>query len=229
MVGLGSGRAAFTFVGLLGQRVKSGLRIRCVPTSQATQEMATELGISLASLEQVNSIDISVDGADEVDPNLDLIKGYGGALLREKIVAAASNRLVILVDSTKLVPELGSRGILPVEVIPFGLSHCRRRLAELGYPSKPRLQDGKVFVTDNGNYILDCTVSAMADAASIERSVLAIPGVVGTGLFLGMTDTVVVQNGESVEIKQRVPGKGSRTPNRRQQAIHHGFKDAKGE
>ncbi len=221
VVGLGSGRAALNFVRALGGRVNSGLRIRCVSTSQSTTEMATNLGISMMTLDEVTSIDITVDGADEVDPDLNLIKGYGGALLREKIVAAASKRLVILVDSTKLVPVLGSRGVLPVEVVPFGLSHCRHRLAELGYPAKPRLHDGKVFITDNGNNILDCTVTAMPDAASIEKSLSAIPGVAETGLFLGMADTVLVQDGESVEIKQRAPGKGSRAPIRRQRTIHH--------
>jgi ribose 5-phosphate isomerase A len=203
VVGLGSGRAAVTFMRVLSERVKSGLRIRCVPTSQATAEMATELGLPLVTLDQANPIDITVDGADEVDPKLDLIKGYGGALLREKIVAAASKRLVILVDSTKLVPVLGSRGVLPVEVIPFGLSHCRNRLAELGYSSEPRLRDGKPFVTDNGNHILDCTITAIADPASLQKSILAIPGVVETGLFLGLADSVLIQNGVSVEIKRR--------------------------
>ncbi len=212
VVGLGSGRAAATFVRVLSERVKSGLRIRCVPTSQATAETAMELGIPLVTLDQAGPIDITVDGADEVDPKLDLIKGYGGALLREKIVAAASKRLVILVDSTKLVPVLGSRGVLPVEVIPFGLSHCRHRLAELGYPSEPRLRDGKHFVTDNGNHILDCTITAIADPASLQNSILAIPGVVETGLFLGLADSVLVQDGGSVEIKQRALGNGSRAP-----------------
>ncbi len=221
VVGLGSGRAAATFVRALSGRVKSGLRIRCVPTSQATAEMATELGIPLVTLDQAGPIDITVDGADEVDPKLDLIKGYGGALLREKIVAAASNRVVILVDSTKLVPVLGSRGVLPVEVIPFGLSHCRRRLAELGYPSEPRLRDGKLFITDNGNHILDCTIAAIADPASLEKSILAIPGVVETGLFLGFADSVLVQDGGSVEIKQRASGNQSRATSRRRRATNH--------
>ncbi len=221
VVGLGSGRAEVTFVRALSGRVKLGLQIRCVPTSQATAEMATELGIPLVTLDQAGPIDITVDGADEVDPKLDLIKGYGGALLREKIVAAASKRLVILVDSTKLVPVLGSRGVLPVEVIPFGLSHCRRHLAELGYPSEPRLGDGKLFVTDNGNHILDCTITATADPASLEKSLLAIPGIVETGLFLGLADSVLVQDGGSVKIKQRSSGKRSSGTARRQRATNH--------
>ena len=221
VVGLGSGRAALNFVRALGGRVHSGLQVRCVSTSQSTTEAATHLGITMVTLDEVTSIDITVDGADEVDPHLNLIKGYGGALLREKIVAAASKRLVILVDSTKLVPVLGSRGVLPVEVVPFGLSHCRGRLAELGYPAKPRLHDGKDFITDNGNPILDCTVTAMPDAASVEKSLMTIPGVLETGLFLGMADTVLVQDGESVEIKQRAPDKWSGAPSGRQRAIHH--------
>lgn len=203
VVGLGSGRAALTFVRALGERVKSGLQVRCVPTSRSTADLAAELGITLISLEDANPINITVDGADEVDPKLNLIKGYGGALLREKIVAAASKRLVILVESPKLVPRLGSRGVLPVEVVPFGLSQCRRRLSELGYPSEPRVRDGGIFVTDSGNHILDCAIKPIADPVKLEQTILAIPGVVDTGLFLGLADTVLVQNGESVEIRRR--------------------------
>jgi ribose 5-phosphate isomerase A len=146
---------------------------------------------------------MDVDGADEVDPHCNLIKGYGGALVREKIVAAASRRLVILVGPEKLVPVLGSHGILPVEVVPFGLALCRRRLAAMGWVPQPRADDGKLFVTDNGNYILDCRVSPLDRPEELEQEVCAIPGVVGTGLFLGMADTVLIQNGEAVEVRNR--------------------------
>jgi ribose 5-phosphate isomerase A len=133
-----------------------------------------------------------VDGADEVDPAGNLIKGYGGALVREKVVAAASRRVVILVGREKLVPVLGSRGILPVEVIPFAVGAVSRRLAALGCPAQVRMHDGSRFVSDNGNWILDCAVGPLDNPAELDSAIRAIPGVVGTGLFLGMNPTVLV-------------------------------------
>ena len=202
-VGLGSGRAATAFVEALGTRVRGGLRVRGVPTSQATADVATRCGIPLTSLTEDTGIDVTVDGADEVDPQLNLIKGYGGALVREKIVAAASRRLVILVGAEKLVPVLGTRGTLPVEVVPFGAGSCRRRLQAMGHASTVRATDGRVFVTDNGNHILDCRVTAIADPAELDRAIRSIPGVVGTGLFVGMADMVLIQDGERIETRQR--------------------------
>lgn len=203
VVGLGSGRAAMAFVRALAGRVQSGLRVRGVPTSQPTADLAAQLGIPLGTLEEIDTIDVTLDGADEVDPQLNLIKGYGGALVREKIVAAASKKLIILVGAEKLVSTLGARGILPVEVVPFGLAPCRRRLAALGYPSTPRLADGRLFTTDNGNHILDCTVTTIANPADLDRTILAIPGALGTGLFVGMADVVLVQDGDTVHVQQR--------------------------
>ena len=203
IVGLGTGRAATAFVHALGAAVKEGLRVQGVPTSQVTADLATQLGIPLATLDEVGQIDVTFDGADEVDPHLDLIKGYGGAMVREKIVAASSRRLIILVGAEKLVPVLGSRGILPVEIVPFGLPLCQRRLTTLGCRPTVRLVDGQPFVTDNGNQILDCGISPIRDPAAFEQSILSIPGVVGTGLFIGMADTVLVQDGEMVEVRQR--------------------------
>ena len=202
-VGLGSGRAATAFVEALGKRVQAGLRVRGVPTSQATADVATRCGIPLISLDEDTSIDVTVDGADEVDPQLNLIKGYGGALVREKIVAAASRRLVILVGAEKLVPVLGTRGILPVEVVPFGAALCRRRLQAMGHASTLRALDGRAFVTDNGNHILDCRVAAITDPADLDRAIRSIPGVVGTGLFVGMAHTVLIQDGERTDVRQR--------------------------
>ncbi|MGH7266361.1 MAG: ribose-5-phosphate isomerase RpiA, partial [Candidatus Rokuibacteriota bacterium] len=207
--GLGTGRAATAFVEALGARVRAGLRVRGVATSRATAELAAGLGIPLVTLADVEAIDLTVDGADEVDPRCDLIKGYGGALVREKIVAAASGRLVVLVGAEKLVPVLGSRGILPVEVLPFGLEPCRRRLAAFGWTPRPRVRDGRLVVTDNGNHLLDCGVPALDRPEETEAAVRAIPGVVGTGLFLGMADTVFVQAGDAVEVRSR-PGAGGR-------------------
>lgn len=203
VVGLGTGRAATAFVRALGGAVKAGLRVTAVSTSQVTAALAAQLEIPLTTLEKVSSIDVTFDGADEVDPRLDLIKGYGGALVREKIVAASSRRLIILVGAEKLVPVLGSRGILPVEVVPFGLPLCRRRLTELECGSTVREHYGQPFVTDNGNYILDCSISPLPDPAAFEQAILGVPGVVGTGLFIGMADTVLVQDGDTVKVQKR--------------------------
>jgi ribose 5-phosphate isomerase A len=203
VVGLGTGHAATAFLHALGERVRAGLRVRGVPTSQASAELARRLGIPLVSLDAVDQIDVDVDGADEVDPRCDLIKGYGGALVREKIVAASARRLVILVGPEKLVPVLGSHGKLPVEVVPFGLALCRRGLSALGCVPELRTHQGKPFVTDNGNLILDCRVGPLTRPAEMERAIRAIPGVVGTGLFLGMAHTVLIQNGSEVEVRQR--------------------------
>jgi ribose 5-phosphate isomerase A len=192
-IGLGSGRAAWAFVQLLGERVSTGrLTVRGVPTSGETAHVAEQHGVPLVNLADAGELAVTVDGADEVDPNLDLIKGYGRALLREKVVAASSRRLIILVGEEKLVPRLGARGRLPVEVVPFAVPLCHRRLSALGLRPVLWETDGKPGVTDNGNHILDCETDPIADPARMEAAVSAIPGVVGTGLFLGMTDTVLV-------------------------------------
>jgi ribose 5-phosphate isomerase A len=192
-IGLGSGRAAQAFVKALGERVRNGrLHVHGVPTSKETESLATQESIPLLTLEQAGILDLTVDGADEVDPNLDLIKGYGRALVREKIVAASSRRLIILVGDEKLVPRLGTRGKLPVEVTPFAMPLCERRLRKLGCQPVPYVKGGGLFVTDNGNHILDCQIDPITDAIQLENDISAIPGVVGTGLFLGMADAVLV-------------------------------------
>ncbi len=172
IVGLGTGHAATAFIRALGDRVQSGLKVRGVPTSQASADLARQLKIPLVSLDEVDSIDVDVDGADEVDPQCNLIKGYGGALLREKIVAAASRKILILVGPEKIVPVLGSHGKLPVEVVPFGRGPIIGALAELGCTPQVREQGNKPFVTDNGNLILDCKIPPIEQAAALE---LAIP------------------------------------------------------
>jgi ribose 5-phosphate isomerase A len=197
VVGLGSGRAAAAFVRAIAARVRKGLSVQGVPTSSETARLARELGIPLVELGE-GPIDVTVDGADEVDPRLDLIKGYGGALVRERIVAAASQRQVILVDASKLVPKLGTRGRLPVEVIPFALALCRRRLKDLGCEPTPRQVEGRPFVSDNGNFILDCAIGPLDDPAALERQIRSIPGVVDTGLFLGTAHTVLVAEGARI-------------------------------
>lgn len=203
VVGLGTGRAAATFIQALGERVRGGLNVRGVPTSKASEQLARELHIPLATLDEVEAVDVTIDGADEVDPQLNLIKGYGGALIREKIVAAASRKLVILVGEEKLVPALGSRGKIPVEVVTFGLAATAAHLRRLGLEPHRRLADGQPLVTDNGNAIFDCGTGPIANPAELEAAIGAIPGVVGTGLFLGMADVVLVQRGERVEELKR--------------------------
>jgi ribose 5-phosphate isomerase A len=202
-LGLGTGRAATAFLHALGERVRAGFHVRGIPTSQASHDLAWQLGIPLTTFEEVETLDVDVDGADEVDPDLNLIKGYGGALVREKIVASAARRLVILVGPEKLVPALGGRGTLPVEVVPFGLIPCMRRITGLGFLPQPRMHDGKLFLSDNGNFILDCRVPVLTQPAETERSLRAIPGVVATGLFLGMAHSVLIQRGDTVEVRQR--------------------------
>lgn len=205
VVGLGTGRAAADFVRALAiHRKEGGLAVRGVPTSHATEELAAELGIPLVGMEEVEEIDVTFDGADEVDPALDVIKGYGGALVREKIVAAASRKLVILVGNEKLVQRLGQRGRLPVEIVPFAAAFCRRRFRSLGLEADLRPgADGEPLLSDNGNWILDCRVERIPNPSQLDQALLAIPGVVGTGLFAGMADAVIVQDGEHVEVRTR--------------------------
>jgi ribose 5-phosphate isomerase A len=206
VVGLGTGRAATAFVRALGERVRAGLHVRGIPTSEATANLAAQLGVPLTSLNDVEQIDVTVDGADEVDPSLNLIKGLGGALVREKIVAASARQFVVLVGDEKLVPVLGAHGTLPVEVVPFALAFCWRRLEKLGYPSQPRQLQGRAFVSDNGNPILDCRVNALARPHEVEEAIRSIPGVVGTGLFVGMAHMVLIQRGETAEVRERKKG-----------------------
>jgi ribose 5-phosphate isomerase A len=192
VIGLGSGHASSEFITKLGERVRAGLSVRGVPTSRASEELARRSGIHLVSLAEGLPLALTVDGADEVDPHLDLIKGYGRALVREKIVAAASRKLVILVGPGKEVPVLGARGKLPVEVVPFALPLCRQQLTKLGCNPVLYEEDGNPFVTDNGNHILDCAVAPILHPDQFEAHLRAIPGVVGTGLFLNMADAVLV-------------------------------------
>jgi ribose 5-phosphate isomerase A len=202
VIGLGTGHSARAFVHALAERVRGGFRVRGVPTSRRIAELARQLGIPLATLEECPSLELDVDGADEVDPRNNLIKGYGGALVREKIVAAAAKRLVILVGEEKLVPVLGSRGKLPVEVLPFGLAVCERALTALGCAPELRQEGDKPYATDNGNYILDCRVGPLEAPQDLEQAIRAIPGVVGTGLFLGMKPTVLVGKADCVEVRE---------------------------
>jgi ribose 5-phosphate isomerase A len=210
VVGLGTGKAARAFILALGERVKAGLRVRGIPTSKASEELAIELGIPLTTLDETEVIDVAVDGADAVEKGtLHLLKGLGGALIREKVVAASARRFVVVVTEQEKICDgkLGTgpaKSILPVEVVPFALAFCRRRLARLpGCRPEPRNKDGALYITDNGNPILDCHMDPIDDPEALERQVLAIPGVVGTGLFLGMAEVVLVPVDGRVEALQR--------------------------
>ena len=206
-LGLGSGTTAHIFVDLVGERVKAGLDVRCVATSEATAAQAKALGVKLATLDEIPELDLTVDGADEIDPELRLIKGGGGALLREKIVAAASRRMAVIADSRKLVPRLGAFP-LPVEVVPFGLAATRRHieqaLAGLGLAGPLRLRgDNTPFVTDGGHLILDCALGEIRDPERLADALDEIPGVVEHGLFLGYAELAVVAGAGRVEVIRR--------------------------
>src|SRR5690348_7341635 len=189
-VGLGTGRAASAFIRALGE---SGIKVRGVPTSRASAELAHQYGIELTTLGDAKRLDVDLDGADEVDPRLNLIKGYGGAMVREKVVAAASKRFIVLVGPEKLVARLGARKRLPVEVVPFARDFVANRVRTLGLKAQVRtLESGGEFITDNGNLVLDLTVAEIRNPERLERDLLAIPGVVGTGLFVKMASMIVV-------------------------------------
>jgi ribose 5-phosphate isomerase A len=203
-LGLGSGSTAHHFVDLVGERVKAGLEVCCVATSEATAAQAKALGIPLSSLDELTDLDLTVDGADEIDPKLNLIKGGGGALLREKIVAAASKQMAVIADSTKLVARLGAFP-LPIEVVPFGLAatrrHIERAFAELGLAGPIRLRgESSPFVTDGGHYILDCSLGAIADPEALSEILSPIPGVVEHGLFVGLARAAIIAGAEGVEV-----------------------------
>jgi ribose 5-phosphate isomerase A len=201
LIGLGTGRAAHRFVRALGARVSEGLAVRGVATSRATAELARSLGIPLVSLDDAPRLDVAFDGADEVDPRGRLIKGYGGALLREKIVASAAERFVVLVGAEKCVQELGSFGRLPVEVLPFALGPVCRRLEALGVPGTLRRHGDRPQLSDNDNFLVDCRVGPISDASALDRALHAIPGLLETGLFLDLPATIAIERSDGVEIR----------------------------
>jgi ribose 5-phosphate isomerase A len=208
-LGLGSGSTAEAFVELLGARVRGGLKLLCVPTSERTAEMARTLGVALASLDDLAPLDLVVDGADEADPEFNLIKGGGGALLREKIVATSAERMIVIADGGKLVSRLG-RFPLPVEVLEFGRATTAARIvgavASLGYRNTPivlRKKDGAVYRTDSGNVIYDCAFGAIADARKLSAALSCVTGVVEHGLYVGIAKTLVIARPEGVEVMER--------------------------
>lgn len=205
-LGLGTGSTARHFVDLLGQRVQAGLTVTAVPTSEATRIQAESLGIRITTLDDVMTLDLTVDGADEISPDLTLIKGGGGALLREKIVAAASRRLAVIADETKWVPVLG-RFPLPVEVVPFGFKVTQAAIEAAaracGAPGPARIRlgkDGHALVTDGGHWLLDAVLGRIPDPVALARQLNAIPGVVEHGLFIAMADTVILAGRDGVRM-----------------------------
>jgi ribose 5-phosphate isomerase A len=202
VVGLGSGSTAVFAVMRIGQLLKEGaLRdIVGIPTSLATEKLAKKWNIPLTTLQAHPQIDLTIDGADEVDPQKNLIKGGGGALLHEKIVARASRREIIVVDESKLVPYLGHHFLLPVEVVPFGWNIAARQLEKLGCQPKLRMSQNDPYLTDERNYILDCAIPRGAALPWLERAINKLPGVVENGLFLGCTERVIVGSSEGVRI-----------------------------
>ena len=208
-LGLGSGTTAEIFLDQLAPRIRGGMKLLCVPTSERTALYARKLGITLAQLDDLAPLDLTIDGADEADRNLDLIKGGGGMLLREKIVAASSRRMLVIADETKLVPRLGKYP-LPVEVIEFGHRATALRLAEafaaLGYSDVKmtmRVRDGAPFKTDSGCLIYDCAFGQIADAPKLATAILAVPGVVEHGLFINIATTLLIASPGEVEVIEK--------------------------
>ena len=199
VVGLGSGSTAELAVRELGARLQEGLRLTGVATSRRTERLAREVGIPLVDLDAVERLDLAIDGADEVElASFALIKGRGGALLREKLVAVASARLVIIADASKVVPRLGTRYAVPVEVVTFGWRHTAHALERLGARVAPREVPGDFYVTDGGNFILDCAFGPLPDAPALAATLKALTGVVEHGLFIGLAHTIVVAGPDGV-------------------------------
>jgi ribose 5-phosphate isomerase A len=216
-LGLGTGSTASHFVALLGERVREGLEVLCVPTSEETGALAARHGIPLTTLDETPLLDLTIDGADEIDGELRLIKGGGGALLREKIVATASDRMVVIADSSKRVDKLGAFP-LPVEVVRFGVTATRNMIemlaADSGCQGEITLRlgrDGRPFVTDGGNYIFDCAFGRLDDPESLDEALKFIPGVVENGLFLGIADVAVIGGPDGVSVIEARYGESQET------------------
>jgi ribose 5-phosphate isomerase A len=208
-LGLGTGSTARHFVELLGERVRAGLDVVAVPTSEATFADAKRCGIALTTLDETPELDLTVDGADEINPGLCLIKGGGGALLREKIVASASARMIVIADQSKWVPELG-RFPLPIEVVSFGLAATHRAVEKAvlavqrsGPLALRRGKDGQAFVTDGGHWIIDAALNRIDDPAALAHAISGVPGVVEHGLFIGLAHMAIIGGPDSIKIVER--------------------------
>jgi ribose 5-phosphate isomerase A len=191
IIGLGTGSTAYYAVKKVGEMVRNGLKVKAVPTSKETAELAEKEGIELIELADVDKLDLTIDGADEVDKDFNLTKGGGGALLREKIVASASEKLIIIVDESKLVEKLGDFP-LPIEITPFSWQYTQKMIDKFDCSSIIREKDGEIFVTDNGNYILDCDFGTIENPIKLSEELNKIPGVVENGIFAEMAEIVIV-------------------------------------
>ena len=202
VLGLGTGSTAALAVEAIGRRVQQGLRVVAIPTSEATAAQSRRLGIPLVDFAAHTTVDLTIDGADAVERHrLDLIKGLGGALLREKIVAAASKRMIVIVDDSKLAGAFGTRCPVPVETVQFGWQTTQRRLEALGGAARLRRRaDGAPLITDGGNYVIDCSFGAIADTAALEARIKQLVGVVENGLFIGLATEVIVAGAGGIEV-----------------------------
>jgi ribose 5-phosphate isomerase A len=211
VLGLGTGSTMNYFIRALGTRVRKGLRVSTVATSVHSATLAAQEGIEVLTFREHKTLDLAVDGADEVSPGLDLVKGLGGALVREKIVASASERFVVVIDESKLVDRLGTRVPIPVEVLPFALDLVEYTLAHRGGEPRLRMADGVAFESDNGNRILDWHVGPISDPAALEVQLKSIVGVVDSGIFANLADRVIVAGSDGVRTLDRPAGeKGGR-------------------
>jgi ribose 5-phosphate isomerase A len=203
VIGLGSGSTASIAIRLLGENVRKGWKIVGVPTSRDSEELAKSVGIPIGELRDHPSVDLTIDGADEVDPQLNLIKGLGGALVREKIVASATRMEIIVVDESKLVSYLCQKSPLPVEIVRFASESTMRRLERFGCVPKLRERNGIAFITDNGNLIADCKFPRIDDPKEMESDLNLVPGVVDNGLFVGLAHKVIVASKDGVRTIER--------------------------
>lgn len=202
VIGLGSGSTFYWTLKKLGEMVENGLKIKGIPSSKRTEGWAKEMNVPLTDFSEVETLDLAIDGADEIDPNFQLTKGGGGSLVREKIVDMNAKKLIIIADESKLVQELG-KFPLPVEVLPFGWEVTARRIAGLGAKPVLRERDGSVFVSNNGNYILDCDFGSIPDPEGLHQQLKGLVGVVETGLFINMVDTVIVSGANGIKIMEK--------------------------
>ncbi|CAM5419239.1 MULTISPECIES: ribose-5-phosphate isomerase RpiA [Niallia] len=204
-VGLGTGSTAYYVIKKMGEMIKKGVELKGVATSKATEKLASECGIQLIDINEVEQLDIAIDGADEIDDNFFAIKGGGGALLREKIIASAAKTFIVVADGSKKVRSLG-KFPLPIEVVPFGYKHTEKAIRKFGCKTAIRQKDGKLFVTDNGNYIIDCSFPTIQNPTQLHQDLNNIVGVVENGLFINMVDVLISINEQdqiSVEHKNR--------------------------
>jgi ribose 5-phosphate isomerase A len=204
VVGLGTGSTVSHFIRELGNRVRDGLKVTAIATSLQSETLAIEVGVPIVTFQEQKALDLTVDGADEVSPELCLVKGLGGALVREKIVAVASRRLVIVVDETKLVDQLGTRSPIPVEVVPFAADIVMYQLGQIGGEPKLRvLPEERPFVSDNGNFVVDWHFGPIVDPYLVERRLKSVSGVVDSGIFSELADRVIVARGTELEFLDR--------------------------